>query len=129
MKTLACIIILLLSVACFSQQDTSSVNCKPCRKHPGVIGPAFKIRGVLSYWNGAPGVRIWKVGTKRILGVSEGRFYREGYCNLPKWLPTITFDEEITGDFVLYPFTKDKPEEMRLVCIDTVYNMKVRKRK
>lgn len=129
MKTITFILILLLSKACFSQQDTANVDCQPCRKHPWVIGPAFKIRGVLRYWNGAPSVRIWKVGTKRILGVSGGRFYKEGYCNLPNWLPTIDFDEEIVGDFVLCPFTKDKPGEMRLVCIDTVYNMKVRKRK
>lgn len=129
MKALAFIITLILSVACFSQQDTNKVDCKPCRKHPGVIGPAFKIHGVLSYWNGNPSVRIWKVGTKKIYGVSEQRFYKEGYYNLPQWLPTIGFDEKITGDFVLYPFTKEKTGVMRLVCIDTVYNMKVRKRK
>lgn len=129
MKTLTFILMLLSYSVCFSQQDTANADCKPCRKHPGVIGPAFKIRGVLSFWNGSPSVRIWKVGTKRILGVSEQRFYKEDYCNLPKWLPTIGIDEEITGDFVLYPFTKDKPGEMRLVCIDTIYNVKVRKRK
>jgi hypothetical protein len=109
-----------------AQQDTSQTGCKPCRLHPQVIGKSFVVHGALRLYNGMPSARVWGIGTKRILGISEGRFYLEGYCNLPKWLEAkMDWDTEIIGDFVVYPFTKDKPGVMRLVCIDTAYNLKV----
>ncbi len=123
---------ILLTCVCIvtAQPVPDTSNCKPCREHPDVNGPKFTVHGVMSLWNGTPSVRIWKSGTKRILGVSEGRFSMEGYCNLPKWLEQkLDWDTEIVGDFDLYPFTDDKPGVMRLVCVDTVYNMNVRPRK
>ncbi len=84
----------------------------------------------MKFWNGTPSVRISKVGTKRILGISEGNYFREGYCNVPDWLTKkLDFDHEIVADFVLYPFTDDKPGVMRYVCVDTAYNITVRTKK
>jgi hypothetical protein len=107
-------------------KDTSQIGCRPCREHPQVVGESFVVHGALRLANGAPSVRLWRIGTKRILGISEGRFYLEGYCNLPKWIEArLDWHTQLVGDFVVYPFTKDKAGVMRLVCIDTAYNLKV----
>lgn len=90
------------------------------------------IHGALRTYNGNPSHRIWKIGTKRTLGISEERFQLEGYCNIPHWLEERAqdnLDSEIVGDFVVYPFTADKPGVMRFVCVDTAYNLKVRPRR
>jgi hypothetical protein len=33
------------------------------------VAKCFVVHGRLSFYNGAPSARIWKIGTKRILGV------------------------------------------------------------
>jgi len=111
----------------FAQQDVLQAQCKPCREHPQVNGLSFVVHGILRVHNGAPSVRLWKIGTKRVLGISEEMYYRDGFCNLPKWLAQkLNPDNEIIGDFVVYPFTADKQGVMRLVCIDTAYNLTIR---
>jgi len=70
------------------------------------------------------------MGTRRLLGVSEQRFNLPGYRNLPEGLAEqLNDDNEIIGDFLVCPFTKPKPREMQLVCIQSATNTSVRKRK
>jgi hypothetical protein len=100
----------------------------PCREHPQVNGPCFKVHGRIRVYNGNPSVRIWPVGTNRLLGVSEGRFYNPEYANMPPDLSRLlTGDNEIFADFEICPFTPDEPDVMRLVCIDSASNVVVRK--
>jgi len=110
----------------YAQQNADTSECKPCREHPQINGPKFVIRGIMRIWNGNPSIRISKVGTRRILGVSEGNYYKEGYCNIPKLLlQKLNLKNKIIADFVLYPFTDDKSGVMRYVCVDTAYNIKI----
>lgn len=91
-------------------------------------GPCFNVHGRIRLYNGSPSVRIWPVGTNRLLGVSEGRFYNEEYANMPPdLLDLLTFHSELFADFIVCPFTIDEPGAMRLVCIDSVSNVIVRK--
>jgi hypothetical protein len=81
----------------------------------------------MDYWNGAPSVRIWRIGTHRILGVSEGRFALAGFCNLPRWLrDTLDARKAIIADFQVCPFTRSEAGVMQLVCVDTAYNVRTR---
>jgi hypothetical protein len=83
----------------------------------------------MAFYNGAPSVRIWRVGTRRVLGVSEQRFRVEGYCNLPPAiLERVGWDSDLFADFVVCPFTRDEPGVMRLVCVDSAPNLVVRPR-
>src|SRR3990172_3750180 len=43
----------------------------PC-KTPEIAPMCYWARGRLAVYNGNPGWRIWKIGTKRILGVYSG---------------------------------------------------------
>lgn len=103
---------------------------KSCREHPQLIGKCFRVRGRLSVYNGAPAVRLWRIGTRRILGISEQRFSLPEYRNLPEDLTKqLNGENEIFGDFLVCPFTPAKPREMRLVCIESARNVVVRKKR
>ena len=83
----------------------------------------------MNFWNGAPSVRIWGVGTKRILGVSEGKYYNAEYCNLPEdILAKLSRDTDLFGDFVICPFEHSRLGVMQLVCVDGASNLVVRSR-
>ena len=103
---------------------------KSCRQHPQLIGKCFNVRGRLSIYNGNPAVRLWRIGTKRVLGISDQRFSSPGYRNIPEDLAKqLDGENEIFGDFLICPFTPAKPREMQLVCIESAKNVVVKKRK
>ena len=108
-----------LSFAVAAGAGENSKN-RSCKDHPQVTGPCFKVRGRMAFYNGAPGVRIWPVGTKRILGISDGRFRLEGYDNVPRELiAQLTWDTVMFADFTVCPFTEDTPGQMRLICVES----------
>jgi hypothetical protein len=103
---------------------------KSCREHPQLIGKCFNVRGRLSIYNGNPAVRLWRIGTKRVLGVSDQRFSLPEYRNLPEDLSQkLNGENSIMGDFLVCPFTRPRPREMQLVCIDSAKHLVVKKRK
>ena len=69
-------------------------------------------------------MRIWRVGTKRILGVlpPENEIVPH---NLAKALAG--FDKQIYGNFEVCPFTLEKPGEMQMVCVESADHLIVRK--
>jgi hypothetical protein len=103
---------------------------KSCREHSQLIGKCFRVRGRLSTYNGNPAVRLWRIGTRRVLGISEQRFSLPDYRNLPEDLTNqLNRENSIIGDFLVCPFTPAKPREMQLVCIESAKNVVVKKRK
>jgi hypothetical protein len=123
------LVILLLVFFLGIGNPEENLNNKSCEDHPMVSGPCFKVRGRMAFYNGAPSLRIWPVGTKRILGVSEGRFYLEGYDNVPRELVRqLTWDTVMFADFTICPFTDDQPGVMRLICVESAENISIRKR-
>jgi hypothetical protein len=106
----------------------ASPNSGTCATDKRLSGPCFMIRGRLSLSNGNPSVRIWVVGTSRILGVSEGRFPPEDYSGLPQQLGSLKWDINYFGDYTVCPFESDTPGVMRLVCVDSVEHLILRQR-
>jgi len=102
---------------------------KSCRQHPQLVGKCFTVHGRLSIYNGAPAMRLWKIGTRRMLGVSEQRFAVSGYRNVPEEVQSqINQDVDLFGDFLVCPFTRAKAGEMQLVCIEEGRNLKAQKK-
>lgn len=100
---------------------------KSCQNHPQLIGKCFNVHGRLSTYNGNPAVRLWNLRTRRMLGVSDQRFSQPGYSNLPEDLAKqLTGENHIYGDFLVCPFTKPKPREMQLICVESVKNTMVK---
>ena len=83
----------------------------------------------MGFYNGTPSIRIWRVGTNRILGISEGTYRVEGYANIPgAVVRKLAWDHWLFGDFTVCPFQPDRPGVMRLVCVQDVTNASVRPR-
>ena len=87
------------------------------------------MHGRLAVYNGAPALRILKIGTRRLLGVSEQRFAIAGYRNIPEEIQAkINQDTLLYGDYLVCPFTKQRKQEMQLVCIEKATNLVAKKR-
>src|SRR5712664_3449237 len=117
-----------LSSGMWAQSPAPETKEKSCREHPQLIGNCFAVRGRLSIYNGAPALRLWKVGTRRVLGISDQRFALKGYRNVPENIERqLNQDVSLLGDFLVCPFTQARTAEMQLVCIETGKNLVVRK--
>jgi hypothetical protein len=71
-------------------------------------------------------MRMWHIGTDRVLGVlpSENEIIP---INLSKALETAGQYPEVYGDFEVCPFTKEKPETMQMVCVESANHLVVMK--
>lgn len=122
------ILLLLIPCSVISRQEVRNSPSMPCRAQPALVGKCFKVRGRLSLYNGAPTIRLWRAGTKRMLGVSAG-YSTAGYSSIPEEIErSLDWEKEVWGDFLVCPFTRQKPKEMQMICIESGRNIVVRKR-
>ena len=95
-----------------------------CKNNADLVGACFSLHGKVYYSNGTPPLRIWKVGTKRILGVlpAENEI-------IPKNLAQALrgFDRQVYGNFDVCPFTKEKPGDMQMVCVESARGLRIRR--
>jgi hypothetical protein len=96
----------------------------PCHDDPRVIGKCFSFEGRASNWNGNPTLRIWMIGTHRVLGIREGAPIPGNLTSALK-----DFDTEVYGTFTVCPFTPYKKGVMQIICVDSVKITKVVERK
>jgi len=103
MKPLSIFLVLVLLVP--SSLATEERKEVPCKGNPNQVGDCFTIHGRISLWNGTPSARIWRIGTRRILGVSEAH---DPVRRMPASLEEkLDWDTVIYADFELCPFTKE----------------------
>jgi hypothetical protein len=93
-----------------------------CKTDPDIVDACFTVHGRLSAWNGSPTMRIWRAGTKRILGDHDDWPLPEKLAEHMGW------DVEAWGDFEVCPFTKERPGAMQMVCIESVSHVVYKKR-
>jgi len=93
---------------------------RTCRTDPDIVAACFIVRGRLSFWNGTPSARIWRIGTRRMIGVHDDVL--PGAIDL-----NMGWDVKAVGDFFLCPFTREKPGAMQFVCIESAKNVKYKK--
>ena len=131
-RVLTCAMILIFLVSSRSssgQEALPGTKLKACRAQPSLIGKCFTVRGRLSLYNGAPTIRLWRAGTKRMLGVSAS-YSRAGYSSIPEEIEKkLNWENEVWGDFLVCPFTPLRPKEMQLMCIEEGKNIVARKRR
>lgn len=121
MKNLMLITLMLFSIS-FSNAN-EKIEQPLCQNNPDIVGECFVVHGRITAGNGTPSVRLWIIGTNRLLGVSaEG----EGLPNCI--IDNLTPDTSIVyGDFLVCPFAEDKPGVMRPACIESASNIVVEK--
>lgn len=123
------IFVFLLLLISFYNSFGQTETIKPCREQPSLIGECFFVKGRLSLYNGNPTFRLWRIGTTRILGVSDS-YSQEGYSNIPEEIKSqLNWENEMWGNFLVCPFTHRKPKVMQFICIESGKNLVVRKRK
>ena len=117
----------------------------PC-KTPAIANSCYWAHGRLGVSNGSPAVRLWKIGTKRILGIYSGpSSYRGPWRNtgplfddenpqLPSNVSKIFettmqggFPALIFADFEICPLEPVKPGVMQAACIESAKNIVVEK--
>ena len=93
-----------------------------CAARSEIVAPCFEVRGRLSFWNGTPSARIWRIGTTRMLGVHNDE--------LPPELVSrrSSFDTELWGTFTVCPLTNRSAGHMQYVCIESWRDISVRER-
>ena len=122
--------LLALNVATTAAQAAEN----SCVSSPKLVGQCFAVHGRLFLANGTPSIRMWRVGTKRILGIlgSNGKSSDENFNDLPlnvrKLIPSDPFDMNIYGDYTVCPLEREKPGWMQDVCIASATHLVSRPR-
>jgi hypothetical protein len=74
----------------------------------------------MGVYNGGTPYHIWRIGTDRMLGVRDSI--------VPESLATsLTWGNAAFGDFYVCPFTKELPDAMQFVCVESARNIVYRK--
>lgn len=90
-------------------------DIKQCKGNPSVVAPCFAVHGRMFLANGAPGLRIWHIGTKRILGVLTN-----DHPIIPPGIRKhLAFGVQVYADYQVCPFTTSKPGWMQYVCVQS----------
>lgn len=92
-----------------------------CKGNSGIVAPCYETRGRVQVTNGTPGLRMWKVGTNRMLGIvpSESEIIPD---NLGEH---IGISKYVFGDYIVCPFTVEKAGWMQMVCVESAKNLRI----
>ncbi|HEY2709671.1 MAG TPA: hypothetical protein VGI95_16600 [Caulobacteraceae bacterium] len=94
-----------------------------CAAIPYASAPCFSVHGILRGGNGVPAVRLWRSGTKRILGIVGGDGDPAADDLIPAPLSGLTNNPDrgsmrsVEGDFRVCPLALERAGWMRPVCI------------
>lgn len=103
----------------------SPVAAATCATRDDLVGPCFRMRGRAALYNGTPTVRIWRVGTTRLLGVSASRCEPPACEPLPAAVrAALDWEHPVYADFTLCPLTPRHPGVMQMVCIAAAANLR-----
>jgi hypothetical protein len=117
---------LLLLISVTALGATSAESSKTCKGNPALKGTCYVIHGRATFGNGTPALRIWPIGTKRMLGVTNGKFADDAEDpTIPK---NLHFDpsQKAFGDFEVCPFTVEQPGHMQMVCVQSAKNLVIK---
>lgn len=99
----------------------SSIAARAEPHAPAPAANCFWVHGRLSAANGAPTFRIWRIGTKRVLGVVDAEGGSDSAAILPDSVRTLVapdaFKVYVMGDFRVCPLAADRPGHMRMVRV------------
>jgi hypothetical protein len=100
-----------------------------CKGNTELIGQCFQIHGRAFTSNGTPDLRIWEVGTKRLLGVAANAQADDADDPIApsKLIHALGAAEHfVFGDFEVCPFTPERKGYMQMVCVERVENLVIK---
>lgn len=103
---------------------------KRCAGNPNLVAECFTFHGSLRPYNGNPTYRIWRVGTKRLLGVlcDEDPIIPANLMSVLSEDLNASWNRDFSGDYEVCPFIAEKPGWMQFVCVEKVTNLVVHDR-
>lgn len=132
-------LIAALSLCAAATQALSQAAPKrktPC-KTPENAASCYWTHGRLSIYNGNPSLRVWKIGTKHLLGIYSGpstfppRTSEDSESpELPAALERLDGaleDGVIFADFEVCPLRSEHPHQMQPACIESAKNIVVQR--
>jgi hypothetical protein len=101
----------------------------PCKGAATIVDACFTVHGRLGVYNGIP-IRIWVVGTQRMLGVKDAT---GGGITVRPEIQTLLSQGEpgatvVYGDYEVCPLSKPHPGWMQFVCIGSASHLVARRR-
>jgi len=123
----------LCAVAAQAIPQKTAVRKIPC-KTPENAASCYWTRGRLNFYNGAPSYRVWKIGTKRILGVYSGPGsyppHRDADSELTEFPQEIDKvfrppNNTVYANFEICPLEPEGKGEMQAVCVESARNIVV----
>lgn len=121
----ACLIMLPASLLAQSAPENSTHTAGVrCANSPDLVDSCFTFRGRLSFSNGTPDCRIWRIGTKRMIGILDPTKPGEHNENpsLPDGVQCYP-GRNTYADFTVCPYTAERPGEMQMVCVESASNL------
>ena len=124
------IAVLLNCVAILAQQESKLDEVAgQCKNNTHLVGQCFRLHGRAFFSNGTPSLRIWHVGTNRILGVTDRPQADDAEnpiapANLLNALGG--FDHFVFGDFEACPFTPKRQGHMQMICVERAENLVIK---
>ena len=124
----------LCAIATQALPQQSTLKRKISCKTPENAASCYWTHGRLNFYNGAPSYRIWKIGTKRILGVYGGALTYPPRTDKDSQLPEFPSeidkvfrppDNAVYADFQICPLEPERKGEMQAVCIESASNIAV----
>lgn len=101
----------------------------PCKGAPAVVGACFSVHGRLGVYNGIP-IRVWVVGTRRMLGVKDAA--GGGVTVRPEIQRLLSLGEPgetvVYGDYEVCPLSKAHAGWMQFVCVEGATHLMARDR-
>jgi hypothetical protein len=125
----AVLVVVLLGAHDPAIARTRTAACKTMQN----AGSCYWTRGRLGAYNGNPAYRLWKIGTKRVLGVSSAppagaRDLDNEDPEVPANLRLPAIGESEYGEFEVCPLEPQRPGAMQMACIESVKKLKVEHR-
>jgi hypothetical protein len=118
LKHLLAIVLLVITV--FGEQPK-------CKGNPKVIAACYTVHGRATFGNGTPALRIWPVGTKRMLGVTAVPIADDADdAIVPKNFGIPNGADGVYGDFEVCPFTPERKGFMQMVCVESASHIFVK---
>ena len=103
-----------------------------CRTRSDVVGACFRVHGRLSVYNGTPSIRLWPIGSKRLLGVLDpiDASSAPGPTVMPDDIKLkLDWNKDVFGDFFVCPLNRKQPGRMQTICLESGKHLTVREHK
>jgi hypothetical protein len=103
----------------------------PCKTAENA-SECYWTRGRVAFGTGNPAFRMWKIGTKRLLGIYSGPSVSHDRLSPDQEHPEFPANVEkvwssrlgaLYGDFEICPLAPERPGAMRPVCVESAKNL------